>query len=114
VELILVRKFVARKALRAGLFYVLKDLIYSYTASTPHGTWVDIVHLDPIVSFDGYPFWHRFKLTWVYIALTYIGLEWANAMYGIFCVATRLRTPTDCPSMFNDLKEAYTVRRAWS
>src|SRR5690349_7880263 len=36
------RLFIARKALRAGLFYILKDAIYSFTASTPHGTWLDI------------------------------------------------------------------------
>ncbi|KAJ8106496.1 hypothetical protein OPT61_g9497 [Boeremia exigua] len=106
--------FIARKTLRAGLFYALRDVVYSFTASSPHGTWLDIAHIDPVVSFDQYPFLYRLKYTWVYIVLTYVSVEFANTLYGIASVATGLAVPMDCPSMFGDLKELYSVRRAWS
>ncbi|KAH6618760.1 membrane bound O-acyl transferase family-domain-containing protein [Boeremia exigua] len=106
--------FIVRKTLRAGLFYVLKDAVYSYTASSPHGTWLEIAHLDPVISFVQYPFLYRLKFTLVYIVLTYTSLELMNTLYGIVSVATGLAAPMNCPSMFGDLKGLYSVRRAWS
>lgn len=93
---------------------MLKDAIYSFTASSPHGTWLDIAHLDPVVSFEQYPFLYRLQYTWVYIVLTYTSMELMNTLYGITSVATGLATPMDCPSMFGDLKGLYSVRKAWS
>lgn len=108
------RLFIARKTLRAGLFYILKDAIYSFTASTPHGTWLDIAHTDPVVSFERYPYLYRLKYTWLYIVLTYTSVELMNTLYGIVSVATGFAAPMDCPSMFGDLKDLYSVRRVWS
>ncbi|KAJ4988751.1 tat pathway signal sequence [Stagonosporopsis vannaccii] len=114
VQLNFFRGFIFRKAVRAGLFYVLKDAIYSFTASTPHGTWLDIAHVDLVVTFEQYPFLYRLKYTWVYIVLTYTSVEMMNTLYGIVSVASGLAAPMDCPSMFGDLKGTYSVRRAWS
>lgn len=108
------RRFIIRKTLRAAVFYLLKDAIYSYTASTPHGTWLDIAHLNPVVSLSGEPFLYRFKITWVYIVLTYVSMELMNTLYGIVSVAVGLAEPMDCPSMFGDLYGLWSVRRAWS
>lgn len=108
------RKFLARKALRFALFFVLKDTIYSYTASSPHGTWLDLSRSSPVVSLAGYPFVYRLYWTWVYIALTYISLELMTTLYSLIAVGTFMAKPHDCPRMFNDLRGCYTVRRAWS
>lgn len=108
------RKFLARKTLRFALFFALKDAIYSYTASSPHGTWLDLHPETPVISLAGYPFMYRLYWTWVYIALTYISLELMTTLYSLVSVASLLATPSECPRMFNDLKGCYTVRRSWS
>ena len=78
------------------------------------GTWIDIAHRDPVVSFEGEPFLYRLKFTWVYVVLTYVSLELMSTMYGIVSVASGLARPVDCPSMFGDLRELWSVRQAWS
>lgn len=112
--LIFLSKFLARKLPRAALFYVLRDVVNSYTAASPHGTWLDIAHRDPVVSFEQEPFLYRFKFTWVYVVLTYVSLELMATLYGIVSVVSGLARPVDCPGMFGDLRECYNVRRAWS
>jgi hypothetical protein len=96
------------------MFYLLRDLSYAYTASTPYGSWVDIVHVKPIQSLSGRPFLTRFWCAWVYIFLTYFALEQANAAYGALSVAFGFANPRDCPSAFGDLRGLYTLRNAWS
>lgn len=108
------RLFITRKSLRAILFYLLVDIAHAYTAASAHGSWADIASLKPRVSFAAYPFWHRLWYSWVHIFLTYVSLEQANAVYGIVSIATGLANPRDCPSMFGDLKELVSVRKAWS
>jgi hypothetical protein len=88
--------------------------VNSYTAGSPHGTWLDLLPHDPPVSFEQERFLYRFKFTWVYVVLTYVSLELMATLYGIVSVATGLARPVDCPGMFGDLREGYSVRRAWS
>ena len=108
------RKFLARKLLRFGLFFLLKDAIYSYTASSPHGTWLDLSPHSPVIGLSGYPFTYRLYWTWVYIALTFVSLELMTTLYSLIAVASFLAKPHDCPRMFNELRGCYTVRKAWS
>lgn len=96
------------------IFYLLSDLLYAYTASTPYGSWFDIVHIKPIKSLSDRPFLTRFWCAWVNIFLTYAALEQANAAYGALSVATGLANPRDCPSASGDLNKLFTVRNAWS
>jgi hypothetical protein len=112
--LTLFRKFVARKVVRALVFYALRDTVYAYTAASPYGSWVDITHIKPIASFAGKPYLTRWSWAWVQIFLTYVALEQANAAYGAFSVATGLANPRDCPSAFGDLRGLVAVRKAWS
>jgi hypothetical protein len=114
VVLMLFRKFVVRKAVRVLVFYVLRDAVYAYTAASPYGSWADIAHIKPIVSFADQPFMTRWSWAWVQIFLTYVALEQANAAYGVVSVATGLANPRDCPSAFGDLRGLVTVRNAWS
>lgn len=108
------RRFLIRKSIRAAVFYLAKDAMYSYTASSPHGSWVDIASLKPVHGYANYPFLHRFWFTWVHIVLTYVSLELYNTLAGIVSVALGLAKPSECPSMFGDLKGLWSVRRAWS
>lgn len=108
------RLFIVRKTLRAILFYILKDAIYAYTASSPHGSWADSAHLKPVVGFLSFSFWHRFWFAWVHIVLTYVSMEFYNCAYGIVSVGTGLANPRDCPSAFGNLKDLWSVRNAWS
>ncbi|KAF3052258.1 hypothetical protein E8E11_011419 [Didymella keratinophila] len=107
-------KFLIRKMLRFGLFFLLKDAVYSYTASSPHGTWLDLFPSSPVIGFAGYSFTYRLYYTWVYIALTYVSLELMTTLYSLVSVATYLATPHSCPRMFNDLRYCWGVRQAWS
>jgi hypothetical protein len=111
---LVLRLFVVRKSLRAAAFYLLKDAVYAYTAASPHGSWTDIAHVKPVLSLTDRPFLVRWWYAWVYIFLTYVALEQANAMYGVVSVATGFARPRDCPSAFGDLRELVTVRNAWS
>lgn len=95
-------------------FYLLTDALTSYSAASPHGSWVDIAHLKPASGLDSHPFSYRFYYTWVHIVLAYTNLELANVVYGVVSVATGLANPRDCPSMFGDIKGLYTLRNAWS
>jgi hypothetical protein len=108
------RIFVARKALRVLMFYVMRDAFYAYTAASPYGSYDDIVHLKPITSLESHPFWTRWWWAWVNVVLSYAAIEQANAAYGAMAVATGLATPRNCPSVFGDLKELVTLRKAWS
>lgn len=114
LELTISRLFVARKSLRALFFYFLKDIIFAYTASSPHGSWQDIKRWKQIEGFGSYPFWHRFWFAWVHIAMTYVTLEFTNSLVGVMSVATGLANPTDCPSAFGNFKGLISVRNAWS
>jgi hypothetical protein len=96
------------------LFYLAKDAVYSYTASSPHGSWVDIAHLKPARGYAKDPFWHRFWFSWVYIVLTYVSLELYNTVAGIVSVGAGLAKPSECPSAFGDLRGLWSVRQAWS
>ncbi|KZM18814.1 uncharacterized protein EKO05_0006641 [Ascochyta rabiei] len=107
-------RFLIRKSLRAVVFYLAKDALYAYTASSPHGSWVDIVAIKPQHSYASYPFWHRFWFSWMQIVLTYVSLELYNTVVGIVSVAAGLARPSECPSSFGDLKGLWSVRRAWS
>lgn len=93
---------------------MLKDAIYSYTAASPHGTWLDLAPSSPVVSLAGHSYAYRLYWTWVYIALTYISLELMTTLYSLVAVASFLARPHDCPRMFNDLKACWSVRQAWS
>jgi hypothetical protein len=107
--------FVARKVVRTALFYALKDIVVSYSASTPHGSWVDIRGRKVYQPFPtSSPFLYKFWFTWVHIALTCVSMEFANAAYGTLSVATGLAHPRDCPPMFGSLSDLYSVRMAWS
>ena len=108
------RLFIARKTARTAVFFLLADLAKAYTAASPHGSYLDIVHLKPVASFAASPFWNRFWYAWVHIVLTYWNIEFANSAYGVLAVATGLANPRDCPSAFGDLKKLYSVRNAWS
>ncbi|KAF3033693.1 hypothetical protein E8E12_004177 [Didymella heteroderae] len=107
-------KFLVRKSLRFALFYALKDAMYSYTAASPHGTWLDLHPSVPVIGFDASPFRDRLYWTWVYIALTYVSLELMCTLYSLISVAAFMASPSECPRMFNDLSECYSMRRAWS
>ncbi|KAF9698500.1 hypothetical protein EKO04_003829 [Ascochyta lentis] len=107
-------RFLLRKSLRAVLFYLAKDAIYAYTASSPHGSWVDIATSKPPHSYASYPFWHRFWFSWIQIVLTYVSLELYNTVVGIVSVAAGLARPSECPSLFGDLRGLWSIRRAWS
>jgi hypothetical protein len=96
------------------VFYLGRDILASYLAACPHGSWIDIAHLKPAVGFAGYPFWHRFKFVWVHIILGFVSLEMGNALCGAVSVATGLVNPRDCPSQFGDWKDLVSVRKAWS
>ena len=91
-----------------------KDALYSYTASSLHGSWVDIATLKPAHSYNTYPFLHRFWFSWVHIVLTYVCLELYNTSAGIASVALGLAKPSECPSAFGDLRGLWSVRQAWS
>ncbi|KAH9874969.1 hypothetical protein J1614_004457 [Plenodomus biglobosus] len=106
--------FLARRTLRTAVFYLLKDAIYSYTASSPHGSWQDIKHQKGVVGFSGYPLAHRLYFTWVHIMITYVSLEFAGGAFSVVCVATGLSRPSDCPSPFGHVKDLYSLRKAWS
>jgi hypothetical protein len=108
-------RFVARKMLRTALFYLLKDIVVSYSVSTPHGSWVDIRDTKVYQALPtSSPFLYKFWFTWVHIALTCVSMEFANAAYGTLSVATGLAHPRDCPPMFGSVSDLYSVRRAWS
>jgi hypothetical protein len=96
------------------MFYLLRDLAYAYTASTSYGSWSDIVHVKPIQTLSDRPFLTRFWCAWVYVFLTYVALEQANAAYGALSVALGLANPRDCPSAFGDPRNLCTLRNAWS
>jgi hypothetical protein len=108
------RLFVVRKSLRAAVFYLLRDAVYAYTAASPHGSWADIAQVKPVLSLTDRPFLVRWWYAWVYVFLTYVAMEQANAMYGVVSVATGFAKPRDCPSAFGDLKDLVTMRNAWS
>lgn len=100
--------------MRFALFFVLKDAIYSYTTSSPHGTWLDLSPSTPVISLTGYAYTYRLYWTWVYIALTYISLELMTTLYSLIAVASFMAKPHDCPRMFSDLRACWSVRQAWS
>ncbi|CBX98949.1 hypothetical protein LEMA_P081880.1 [Plenodomus lingam JN3] len=108
------RYFIARKSLRALAFYLMKETLEVYTASTPHGGWWDTQNTKPALSIKNVPLWHQFKYTWVHIFLAYATLEMANSILGVVSVILHLATPQECPSAFGDLKDFFTVRKAWS
>ena len=108
-------RFLVRKLLRTAVFYLLKDVIVSYTTSTPHGSWVDIRDAKPYAPLpSSMPFLERFWYTWIHILLTAFSMEFVNALYGVVSVATGLANPRDCPPMFGSLGDLYSVRSAWS
>jgi hypothetical protein len=107
--------FIIRKLARTAFFYLLKDIVISYSASTPHGSWVDIRSQKPHRAFSvSATFGERFWYTWVHVMLTCVSMEFANALYGTIFVATGLANPRDCPPMFGSLSHLYSVRQAWS
>ncbi|KAF1929477.1 uncharacterized protein M421DRAFT_420004 [Didymella exigua CBS 183.55] len=110
-------KFLFRKTARFALFYLLKDAVYAHTASSPHGTWLDLHRQTPagaVIGFEASPYLHRLYWTWIYIALTYISLELLSTTSSLLLVSTSLAHPWECPRMFADLRGAHTVRAAWS
>ncbi|KAF2116638.1 membrane bound O-acyl transferase family-domain-containing protein [Lophiotrema nucula] len=106
-------KFIIRKTLRAAWMYLLTDTIYAYTASTQHGNYRGYENEKGIVGFTDLPLSRKFTLAWLQIILTYTSLEFFNTAAGVIAVATGLANPRDCPSSFGDLKETYTIRKAW-
>jgi hypothetical protein len=50
----------------------------------------------------------------VQVVLTYAAIEQSNAAYGAVAVATGFASPRDCPSMFGDLRDMVTLRKAWA
>ncbi|KAG9185169.1 hypothetical protein G6011_07713 [Alternaria panax] len=97
--------FIARKTLRALIFYVPRDMIASYTADSPYGFWVDIRTLKPFQTFPpSSPFLARFWYTWVHILLTMVTMEMANSVFGVVSVATHLANPRDCPFSIRQVK----------
>lgn len=104
----------ARKTLRAILFFVISDVCKSYSAGSPYGSWLGLVKEQPSIKLEDKPFQYRFWCTWLHILISYTGIELVNAVYGAVSVATGLANPRDCPSAFGDLKELVTVRKAWS
>ncbi|KAF2029030.1 hypothetical protein EK21DRAFT_101397 [Setomelanomma holmii] len=102
------------QTIRAAFFDILVDILYAYTASSPHGSWTDIAHIKSAASFSSEPFLKRLWFAWIHIVLTYVSMEQANAAYGLFSVATGLASPAECSSMFGDLRGLVCVRRAWS
>ncbi|KAF1851785.1 uncharacterized protein K460DRAFT_41305 [Cucurbitaria berberidis CBS 394.84] len=107
-------RFVARKSLKAIFLYLVKDALFSYTASTPHGSWTDILSVKPAISYSSYPFWHRFWYAWVNLAMTCVSMEMLNSAYGAVSVATGLANPRDCPSTFGDVRKMTSVRNTFS
>ncbi|KAF2851036.1 hypothetical protein T440DRAFT_554784 [Plenodomus tracheiphilus IPT5] len=106
--------FLARRTFRLAIFYLLKDALYSYTASSPHGSWQDIKHQKGVVGFSGYPWAYRMNFAWAHILLTYMSLEFAASAFSIVCVATGLSNPSDCPPGFGHVKHLFSLRKAWS
>ncbi|KAL5118952.1 hypothetical protein ACEQ8H_003081 [Pleosporales sp. CAS-2024a] len=90
--------FMVRKSLRCAWFHLLRDTLYAYTASSPYGTWSDMVHIKPITNLSGQPLLIRCWFAWVHIVLTYTALEQGNAAFGVISVALGLSNPRDCPT----------------
>ncbi|KAH8730509.1 membrane bound O-acyl transferase family-domain-containing protein [Phaeosphaeriaceae sp. PMI808] len=102
------------KSLRALFFYLFVDIIYAYTASSPHGSWSDITHIKTATSYADRSYLTRWWFAWVHVILTYVTLAQVNAIYSVVSVATGLANPRDCPNSFGNLRELVTVRNAWS
>lgn len=105
-------KFALRKIFRAVFFFFLQDTACAYTASTPYGSYRGMEKTT--VGFMSAPFKTQFLLSWVQIILTYSTLEMMNCLIGVVSVLSGLAPPNECPRLFGDLRDMYTVRRSWS
>jgi hypothetical protein len=108
------RIFIVRKGLRALTFYVVKEALEVYTATSPHGGWYNNEHTTPVLGIAKLPLVDQFKWTWIHIFFGYASLEMANSMYGVVSVLLNRATPQECPSAFGDLRDLVTVRKAWA
>jgi hypothetical protein len=108
------RLFVVRKLPRAVLFYLMKDFFCSYTAASPHGSWLGSEHIKPAVDFTGVSIWYRIWFVWVLVFITYASLEGMVSLYNVIGVILGLANPRDCPSLFGDMQGMVSVRKAWS
>ncbi|ORY07911.1 membrane bound O-acyl transferase family-domain-containing protein [Clohesyomyces aquaticus] len=106
--------FVVRKLLRAGLFFVFVDVLDSYTAASPHGSYRGHENGKVPVGFLEQSLLRQFQLSWIHILITYTSLELFNSLYAVASVVFGFANPRDCPTLFGDLQEMYTVRKAWS
>lgn len=103
-----------RKSLRAVFMYVLMDTLQSYSASTVHGTFRGLETNKIPIGFGDYPWTYQLTYAWLHTAIAYSNMELLNAAYGVAAIIFGFANPRDCPSSFGDLKEMYTIRRAWS
>ncbi|KAF2190399.1 hypothetical protein K469DRAFT_623462 [Zopfia rhizophila CBS 207.26] len=106
--------FIVRKSLRVVFLFLIENSLESYTASTPHGAYRGFEIGKVPIGYDTYPISRQFALSWIHIVITYTSLEMLNCVYGILAVLLYFASPRDCPSMFGDLREMYTVRKSWS
>jgi len=100
--------------LRAVFFFLCSDTIQSYTASTPHGSYRGLENGKIPVGYFGLPWYRKFTLTWLQIILTYQLLSLYYELCAIISVVFGLSTPRECPPMFGDLRNMYTLRQSWS
>ncbi|KAI8934919.1 hypothetical protein NX059_008588 [Plenodomus lindquistii] len=105
--------FIARGVLRTVIYYLLRDALLSYIASSPHGSWQDVKH-KTIVGLSGYSLTHRLYIVWVHIIISYVNLEMTASAFNLICVVTGLSPPRDCPTTFGHVRDLYTLRKAWS
>jgi hypothetical protein len=94
--------------------YILVDTLQSYTASIRQGRFRRLEHDKVPIGWADYSLFYQFFFVWIYIAITYSTMELLNAFFGVAAVLFGFANPRDCPSSFGDIKETYTVRKAWS
>ncbi|KAF2810461.1 uncharacterized protein BDZ99DRAFT_312505 [Mytilinidion resinicola] len=107
-------KFVLRKLFLGATFFIIEDTLCSWTASTPWGSFRDVDGFVPVGFQDSVSYQTRFLLSWTYILITYYTLEFINCVISVVLVTLHFANPSECPPLFGDPREMYTLRKAWS
>ncbi|KAF2499684.1 hypothetical protein BU16DRAFT_524141 [Lophium mytilinum] len=107
-------KFVLRMLVWGALCFLIEDTLSSWTASTQWGSFRDVEGFVPVGFQDTVSYQKKFLLSWTHILITYYTLEFINCVNAVVFVSLHLARPSECPSLFGDLREMYTLRKAWS
>jgi hypothetical protein len=94
--------------------FLLNDTLCPWTASMRYGSFRDIKGWTPVGFDSSSSYSEKILLSWVYIAITYTALEVMYCTFSALFVLFHLATPNEWPPLFGDLREMYTLRKAWS